>query len=631
MKNFALDIEDQSLLTGLELLRTRFPFALGGGRPLVARKGEGPLKLWTEDGVIRMTYPTRHKFYFGFSYCLQWYDRSEFSLELSGNPKLGIMRDCARNATLSVSGICELVLSAALLGYDRVGLYLEDLLEMEDAPYFGHARGRYSRAELREADDYARALGVELVPFVQTLAHLPAIFRHDTYLDVQDLEDVLLVGEPKTYALIEKILTFVSETFSTRNVNIGMDEAYRMGYGQYLKRNGSVPDRGELFLAHLERVCDICRKLGLHPSIWSDMVFKTGLGTHNHVGYSEVEGKHFSETIRPGKTQDITQVIWDYYHADRKFYDEIFERHFELTDRVAFAGGVWSWFGFNALNSLAEQNLLPALKSCRDNGCDDIFLTAWGDGGGECSAFLAISSYQFAAHAVLGLGMERETLNARSEFLFGNTYEEFRATENVNAMGPGSLERATEAGHSINVSHYVLYNDPLIGILDAHCYPEQSAYFVRNAREMESYARKGGRYAYLFDTLAALASVCAEKAMLGVECKAAYDAGDRAKLKELAEIRFPTCAEGIRRFYEKYKCQWMRENKAFGFEITDMRIGAVLFRLEQGTARLKSWIAGEIARIEELEQPRIPVCTFMEPGEDMNYHSFSWAMSGSNL
>jgi len=37
---------------------------------------------------------------------------------------------------------------------------------------FGIYRGRYSREEIREIDEYAQIFGIELIPCIQTLAHL---------------------------------------------------------------------------------------------------------------------------------------------------------------------------------------------------------------------------------------------------------------------------------------------------------------------------------------------------------------------------------------------------------------------------------------------------------------------------
>jgi hexosaminidase len=43
-------------------------------------------------------------------------------------------------------------------------LYTEDTYQIPDEPFFGYLRGAYTEAELREIDDYAYALGIEVVP-----------------------------------------------------------------------------------------------------------------------------------------------------------------------------------------------------------------------------------------------------------------------------------------------------------------------------------------------------------------------------------------------------------------------------------------------------------------------------------
>ena len=68
------------------------------------------------------------------------------------------------------------ILSA--LGYNFIRLYTEDTYEVDGEPYFGYMRGRYSREEIREMDAYAASKGIELIPCIQTLAHLNSIFRY---------------------------------------------------------------------------------------------------------------------------------------------------------------------------------------------------------------------------------------------------------------------------------------------------------------------------------------------------------------------------------------------------------------------------------------------------------------------
>src|SRR5690625_4980678 len=84
----------------------------------------------------------------------------------------GAMMDQSRNAVLTVHFVKKLLRSMALMGLNMLMLYTEDTYEVSERPYFGYMRGRYTEEEFKELDEYAYTLGIELVPCIQTLAHL---------------------------------------------------------------------------------------------------------------------------------------------------------------------------------------------------------------------------------------------------------------------------------------------------------------------------------------------------------------------------------------------------------------------------------------------------------------------------
>ena len=90
---------------------------------------------------------------------------------------LGVMIDMSRNAVMSVDALKKYFVCLQKMGYNCAMLYTEDTYEVEGEPYFGYMRGGYSMAQLRELDEYAASLGIELVPCIQTLAHLQG-FAH---------------------------------------------------------------------------------------------------------------------------------------------------------------------------------------------------------------------------------------------------------------------------------------------------------------------------------------------------------------------------------------------------------------------------------------------------------------------
>ena len=115
---------------------------------------------------------------------------------------LGVMIDCSRNGVYTVETLKTMFSLLAKMGYNYVQLYTEDTYEIEGEPCFGYLRGRYSKADLKELDAAAQACGLELIPCIQTLAHLGGITRWPQYHDCTDTGDILLAGEEKTYALI---------------------------------------------------------------------------------------------------------------------------------------------------------------------------------------------------------------------------------------------------------------------------------------------------------------------------------------------------------------------------------------------------------------------------------------------
>ena len=66
------------------------------------------------------------------------------------------------------------------------------------------------------------------------------------------MDDILLAEEEETYALIDKMFSSIAAMYSTRRVNIGMDEAYLLGAGKYLYRHG-FRDKTQIMLGHLRR------------------------------------------------------------------------------------------------------------------------------------------------------------------------------------------------------------------------------------------------------------------------------------------------------------------------------------------------------------------------------------------
>ena len=99
----------------------------------------------------------------------------------------------------------------------------------------------------------------------------------------------------------------------------------------------------------------------------------------------------------------------------------------------------------------------------------------------------------------------------------------------------------------------------------------------------------------------ALTDVLELKADLGVRTRASYRSRDKLRLSKIAED-YQTAISRTMVFYNRFKKQWFRENKPFGFETHEYRFGSLIMRLYSCRNRILEYCDGKIDRIPELEE-----------------------------
>jgi hypothetical protein len=314
---------------------------------------------------------------------------------------------------MSVDGLKAFLPLLKKMGYNCVMLYTEDTYEIDGEAFFGYMRGRYTKDEMKELDAFANSLGIEIIPCIQTLAHLNQYIRwHKTPVDCND---ILLTDDEKTYELIEKMFATMRECFDTDQINIGMDEAGQVGLGNYLRKHGYKENRVELLYHHLQKVIEIAKKYNFKPTMWADLFFSL-----------PTNGKDLKEFI----PKDVTLCYWNYYTENEDHYDKTLKKHKALTDKVSFAGGAWTWSGFAPQNERSLRSMEKALSACRTNEIDNVVITMWGDDGNECSFFSVLPSLFFCAEKYL-YGTELSEIKLKFETIFGISFDDFKIIINL--------------------------------------------------------------------------------------------------------------------------------------------------------------------------------------------------------
>lgn len=551
------------------------------------------------DHCLAVGYQSIVQFFRALSYLKQ---DQPASFSISRQPAFsenGIMLDCSRNAVLTPESVCLMLRKMALMGLNTAMLYTEDTYEIPEQPYFGYLRGKYTQQELRALSDYAACLGIELVPCIQTLAHLErALHWSQNAPALRDTEDILMVGEEKVYALIEQMIQSVSSVFRTRRIHIGMDEAWSLGLGNYRFKNGFVPS-SQLMKEHLSRVCAITRKYGLQPMMWSDMYLRAASPTGE---YYDVP-RQLPQEVLNAADPDVALVYWDYYHQDPAVYRRLLDVHAQFASSTIFAGGLWTWAGPAPAMDKMRRSSLPALQECQARGIRSVFATAWGDNGGEANLLTALYGMQFYAEYDYTGCTDEPALAARFNACTGETADAFFHLSSFNTP-PGILSKAEDP---VNTAKFLLYEDPLLPLFAADM---AGMDFVQHYHELEtlyaSFCSDQPAFEALYRfyeqlaRLLALKSNWRDQAPLAAKASAAA-----AELVLLAQ----QCAQQCDACKQAWQLAWETTNKPFGFEIIDLRLSGLKGRFETAARQMQHLAAGEIEYIETLACPKLRYLT----------------------
>ena len=602
MKKICLRGEYRPFLEGLELLSDDLNMIMDpDGFPVEVSSAPSldcSVHILCDDARARIDAVDRAAFFRGLSILLARMGNGSFEVtEKRRFRRNGVMFDCSRNAVMNLNTFHFMLRKMAMMGLTWALIYLEDTYTIPDEPYFGYCRGRYTAEEIRELDAYADALGIELVPCIQTLSHLARFLHWEAARPYMDTEKTMMTGVPDTYDLIERMLKSVQSMFRSRRVHIGMDEAVDLGLGRSLETRGYRP-RAELMAEHLQKVSGILKKLGLQGMMWSDMHFENA-GPGGYYG----ENKAFSSDIINSVPEAIDLVYWDYYHETASEYDRMLCEHELFRPKTIFAGGIWTWSGLAPDYVKTRDILKPALQQCLAHGIDEVFATAWEDSGGECPFPILLAGLQMYAEFDYTGETEASLFHQRFHECVGADFEAFLRLSELHHP----LMMAKPEGGVINLCKPLLYEDPLIPIFErdfagihmASFYDNLSESYDADAQTMQP------PLSGVFTMYAQIARVLYFKCLWREKAPEAVRNRDYETARQLVGVAEENI-QALQRLSRMWRQVWDQMNKPFGYEVIDGRLGWLINRFTSARDKMLSFSLGAIPDIEELSEPKLP-------------------------
>lgn len=607
------DLDEKTTLAVAEL-RKSYPLRISeDGIPVTFKKVKSSeISATFRNGVCEIEADSAPHFYFALSMLLlksqsiedsKLYTRRDMQrlLEVRMDhtfEKNGLMLDLSRNAVAHIDMLKQFIREMAFMGHSWFMLYMEDVYEVEGAPYFGALRGRYSIQDLQEVDRYAQLFGVQLVPCIQTLAHMDQYFMWETIeYKYKDIDNIFNVGNAEVQAMLTRMIASLRKAFSSDIIHIGMDEAHNLGRGRYLDENG-LKKRGDIMQDHLAFMKTLCTTYGFKPIVWDDMFF--GRYSNN------------KEDVEPVIPNQVGLMYWDYYSGLAKHYQNHLQVCRTLTEKPMFAGGAWRWTGYIPHHKKTLETTLAAIEACRKERVKEVIVTSWGDDGSEAPLYTCMFGLVLYAYLDCHAEYREEEFAQYLKLYTGMGFNEW-----MRQGEPDLFEGTTGNNYDITPSKYLLYQDPLgskflyyirtlTTDMDA-VYAKLEQAFIEDAAHTDNPLQRSIAqfYALMMKTLY-------YKWRLPLDIWEAYKKTDKKALQALVENKLKPLKAALTETAKARRQVWTEECRAFGSEVLDHRFGAMLMRLEVTQEILTDYIQGKIRRIDELEEERLDPC----PGAD---------------
>lgn len=515
---------------------------------------------------------------------------------------LGTSLDVSRGGAPTVDAIKHYIVYLAALGFNRFGMYMEDMYEMPKYPRFGYMRGRYTQAELKEIDNFAYSFGIEMSGGIRALGHMEQYLQWQEADPIRNTPNILLVDNEKTYEFLEDCIRFMSETFHSKTISLGMDEAASLHLGKYMKLHG-LQDGLQVYFRHMHRVLDLCKKYGLKPAMSVDTIFRLASKTG---AYYDLDIK-FDDELKAMIPEGVFTSAWTYgvprevdlekYGLDTEGYYRVFlGKHKDLNPDFRFATAIWCWEGFFEDTAYTIESSVPAMINAVKQEFKHVNVTTWGDQGAETNIIKQIPSTLpiYSEYCFRGLDCTMDNIIEVSSYLVKMPYQ--NKIELMRRIHGGFWD--CQKFHKS-----LVYSDIFYNLIDLeYDYNKISTMYKEGIELCNKYISEDSRNEDYYSFCLLGFNIGILKLDLFENLRKKYYEKDMDYLKKAAYEIIPYIIKYTNEFYESFQKNWDETNKPFGSENSQIRLGGVVRRAEYVAKRIEKYINGEIERIEELEQ-----------------------------
>ncbi len=314
-------------------------------------------------------------------------------------PYRGVMLDVSRGKIPTMAKLKEVVRLLSAYKLNVLQLYMEDCYLLEGHADLGLLNGWFDKKRIQTLDRYCSSYGIELQPNIQSLSHVHGLVRNPGRQSLAEGPALFsfAAGNPEVYRLLDDIYGEVLPWFSSKTVNLDLDEAFDLGTG-YSKDEVTLHGARSVFARHINAVADLARKHGARRiCMWGDCL-------------NQYHG--LQQEVAP----DVFFIDWNYNPSD----DFPSLRNHDSAGRPFWAAsGTSSWNALFPRTGNAAHNIRTYARQACALGVEGFLVTNWGDyGHHQPISFGYYGFIQAAEHAYNGGRTAPEALEQAIAALF---------------------------------------------------------------------------------------------------------------------------------------------------------------------------------------------------------------------
>lgn len=287
-------------------------------------------------------------------------------------PSRGLMLDVSRDRVPTMETLFELLDQMLLLKLNVLQLYFEHSFAYSFGSEVWKHSDPFTADEVRALDKACKVRCIELIPNQQSFGHMHRWLKHTGFVHLaecpQGIEHPfanrpepfgLNPTDPQTIGFLGKLYDELLPNFSSRQFNVGLDEAIDLGLGrskEICEKRGNE----RVYLDFLKKVHALTEQRGVRMQFWADWILR-------------------NTSLCAELPRRAVALAWG-YEADHPFANEL-EVLQPCVDEVWVCPGTSSWNSFAGRPQNASSNLSRAARCGLDAGAAGYLITDWGDNG----------------------------------------------------------------------------------------------------------------------------------------------------------------------------------------------------------------------------------------------------------